>query len=306
VQIAAEADNATQVARLATVYTVQSGDTLLGIAKQYGVPMAAIQLANDMGGSTVVRLGEVLSIPSASAWELASPYWLVHVVGAGESLLGIARTYDLELATMATVNDLADVDCIVVGQSLVVPLDGPAAPRVPTPSASPTSVRAEVVASPTPGSPTLTVSVASPEPMGPVAESVLGDEAGWPHETVRIINSVRATHGLPPLMYNETLALAAQAQANDCATRGWCSHTGSDGADIKTRILRTGYEPANWAECWAQRQSPQGAVDIWMNEVPPNDPHRRTLLTTWLSEIGLGVAKTDWGYYFIAVFGRPR
>jgi len=40
--------------------------------------------------------------------------------------------------------------------------------------------------------------------------------------------------------------------------------------------------------------------------VPPNDPHRRTLLTTWLSEIGVGVAQTSWGYYFIADFGRPR
>jgi len=58
-------------------------------------------------------------------------------------------------------------------------------------------------------------------------------------------------------------------------------------------------------ECWAQSQSPQHAVDMWMDEVPPDDPHRRTLLSTWLSEIGLGVAKTTWGYYFIADFGRP-
>ncbi len=123
---------------------------------------------------------------------------------------------------------------------------------------------------------------------------------------MRLINEVRAAYGLGPLAYNETLALAAQGQANDCAQRGWCSHTGSDGSNIKTRILRAGYDPASWAECWAQRQTPQGAVDIWMDEVPPNDPHRRTLLTTWLSEIGVGVAQTSWGYYFIADFGRPR
>jgi uncharacterized protein YkwD len=121
-----------------------------------------------------------------------------------------------------------------------------------------------------------------------------------------LINQVRSQHGLPPLVYNETLARAAQGQADDCAQRGWCSHTGSDGSDIKTRIQRAGYDPASWAECWAQRQTPQGAVDIWMDEVPPDDPHRRTLLTTWLSEIGVGVAQTDWGYYFIADFGRPR
>jgi hypothetical protein len=45
---------------------------------------------------------------------------------------------------------------------------------------------------------------------------------------------------------------------------------------------------------------------MWMDEVPPNDAHRRTLLTTWLTEIGLGVAEAPWGYYyFIANFGRP-
>jgi uncharacterized protein YkwD len=122
---------------------------------------------------------------------------------------------------------------------------------------------------------------------------------------VRIINEIRAVHGLEPLSYNETLARAAQAHANDCAQRGWCSHTGSDGADIKTRILRAGYSPASWAECWAQRQTPQGAVDVWMDETPPDDPHRRTLLTTWQKEIGMGIAQTTWGYYFIADFGRP-
>jgi uncharacterized protein YkwD len=43
-----------------------------------------------------------------------------------------------------------------------------------------------------------------------------------------------------------------------------------------------------------------------MDEEPPNDPHRRTLLTTWFTEIGVGVAETTWGYYFIADFGRPQ
>jgi hypothetical protein len=41
-----------------------------------------------------------------------------------------------------------------------------------------------------------------------------------------------------------------------------------------------------------------------MDEVPPNDPHRRTLLHTWFTEIGVGIAETTWGYYYIADFGR--
>ncbi len=131
----------------------------------------------------------------------------------------------------------------------------------------------------------------------------------WPpghRRPSRLINVVRAESGLPPLVDNETLAQAAQGQANDCSQRGWCSHTGSDGSDIKTRVRAVGYAGRGWAECWAQRKSPQGAVDVWMDEIPPNDPHRRTLLSTWLTEIGMGVAEAEWGYYyFIADFGRP-
>jgi uncharacterized protein YkwD len=290
-------------------HTVQAGDTLLGLATQYDVPMAAIQLENSMGDSLVVQVGQTLSIPPRNGWEGVPRFWVVHVVKAGETLVGIAQAYGLKAADIKTVNGITDADLIVVGQELIMPLDAPVTPRTPTPPPTDTPIP-----SPTPA-PTLTLthtapltlssSVTSPTPTGAPVAAPPTDVAAWPRETVRLINGVRAQHGLPPLAYNETLALAAQAHADDCAQRGWCSHTGSDGSDIKARILRTGYEFTGWAECWAQRQAPQGAVDVWMDETPPNDPHRRTLLTTWLTEIGVGVAETTWGYYFIADFGRP-
>jgi uncharacterized protein YkwD len=297
---------------VSATHTVQPGDTLLGLARHYGVPMAAIQLQNEMGDSTVVQVGETLSIPSQVNWEGtatlpfnwegASSFWVVHVVKPGETLVGIAHAFGLKAADLKAVNRLADADHIVIGQDLVLPLNAPAEAPVPTADAT---ASATLPLSPTAGA-TSTLPTASPTTSATAvpAASPPPDIAAWPHETVRIINEVRAAHGLGPLSYNETLAQAAQAHANDCAQRGWCSHTGSDGADIKTRILRVGYDPASWAECWAQRQTPQGAVDIWMDETPPNDPHRRTLLTTWLTEIGMGVAQTTWGYYFIADFGR--
>jgi uncharacterized protein YkwD len=268
--------------------------------------MAAIQLHNDMGDSTVVQVGQTLAIPPQTGWEEASAFWVVHVVQAGETLVGIARTYGLKAATLKAVNGLTDAGLIRVGQELVLPLDAPAVALAPTATA--TSVPPPTSTPIPPADATSTPSTPDPPPPSPTtvpAAPPPSDVADWPRETVRLINEVRAQHGLPPLAYDETLAGAAQGQANDCAQRGWCSHTGSDGSNIKTRILRVGYDPASWAECWAQRKTPQGAVDIWMDEIPPNDPHRRTLLTTWLSEIGVGVAQTDWGYYFIADFGRP-
>jgi len=290
-------------------YIVQPGDTLLGIATTHGVPMAAIQLQNGMGESILVQAGQMLVIPPPGDWPEASRFWIVHVVKAAETLGGIARTYGLKAAEIQAVNRLTDADLIVVGQELVIPLGALVAEQESSPAVAPTSLPApthtpaSLIPSPMPTIPSL-----SPAPVASATPSISPppDVASWPRETVRLINIVRTQHGLPPLAYNDTLAQAAQVQANDCAQRGWCSHTGSNGSDIKTRILQAGYDPATWAECWAQRQTPQGAVDIWMDEVPPNDPHRRTLLTTWLTEIGVGVAQTTWGYYFIADFGRPK
>jgi len=120
------------------------------------------------------------------------------------------------------------------------------------------------------------------------------------------LNAQRAAHGLLPLAWNATLANAAQLHAEDCYARGWCGHTGSDGSTMKERIRRAGYDPGRWSECWAWYGSVAGAVAAWMDEIPPNDPHRRTILSEWLTEVGVGVMPGNGhGYYFIADFGTP-
>ncbi|MDY6874591.1 MAG: CAP domain-containing protein [Chloroflexota bacterium] len=129
----------------------------------------------------------------------------------------------------------------------------------------------------------------------------------WPTEVFQLINSARAEHSLPPYTYNEILELAAQLHGQDCQQRGECSHTGSDGSDVTTRILRAGYDAAGASEVIVYTSSPQEAVAWWMDETPPNDPHRSTLLSTWVTEIGVAVVPTGRDdYYFIAVFGRPN
>ena len=290
-------------------YTVQKGDTLLGLAVDWGVPMAAIQLANDMGDSTVVMVGMPLSIPSKEGWEEATPFWVLHVVQKGETLSHISKRYGVSIERLQEVNGLADSDSIRAGQELILPLKGTVSALVPTPTTTPVLPTSTSTHAVQPTTVVTSAANASTQPGSSHAARAVepppSDVSDWPRETARLINEVRADHGLPAFAYNDTLAQAAQAHANDCVQRGSCSHTGSDGSNIKTRVRRAGYDGVGWAECWAQRQNPQGAVDIWMDEVPPNDPHRRTLLHTWLTEIGIGVAETTWGYYIIADFGRP-
>jgi hypothetical protein len=118
-------------------------------------------------------------------------------------------------------------------------LPSPTLPSAPTPADTPAPSRTDTPSSTTTPEPAAIPATPTTEAEPPST----GDEA-WPTEVFRLINQVRAEHGLPPYTYDET---------------------------------------------------------------PPNDPHRSTLLSTWVTEIGIAVVPTDRGdYYFIADFGRPR
>ncbi len=293
-------------------YTVRAGDTLLGIAMAFDVPMAALQLANELGAATLIHLDQVLEIPAAEIWTDASPFWVVHEVEEGQTLGEIAALNGIGLADLLAANGDVDADRISVGQALVIPLRGPqdrvvketepeppAAPPEAVGAAAAIVVEDVVPAEETPVDPEPTEAPASaPPPVGVV---------GLADEIFRLVNAERAVYGLAPLVWSETLARAAQRHADDCYARGWCSHTGSDGSTYKERIIREGYTPVRWSECWAWYGSAERAVAMWMDEVPPNDPHRRTILNEALTEVGVGVVPGNgYGYYFIADFGTPQ
>ena len=106
---------------------------------QYGVPMAAIQLQNNLGASMIVKAGDVLEIPPPAAWEEASTYWVVYEVAGGDTLSGIAAQYGLTTVDLVAANDLDSADFLAVGQSLILPLKAPAQVLVeaPTPTNTP-------------------------------------------------------------------------------------------------------------------------------------------------------------------------
>jgi uncharacterized protein YkwD len=56
------------------------------------------------------------------------------------------------------------------------------------------------------------------------------------------------------------------------------------------------------SENWANAQNVQHAFSLWWDEKPGRDPHRRNILNPRYSEVGIGVAATQWGTYFIADF----
>lgn len=66
-RIASAVTPAAPAAPASASYTVRSGDTVSGIARAHGVPTTAVQAANALTGSSIIRPGQVLAIPGASS-----------------------------------------------------------------------------------------------------------------------------------------------------------------------------------------------------------------------------------------------
>jgi LysM repeat protein len=117
------------------IHVVQAGDTLSGIARDYGTTVDAIVEANDLrGAEAIIQEGQELLIPSApppaptaasTEAAAASPVSTVgqriHVVREGETLEAIARMYGVTVDELAQANGIDDPNALSVGQALVIP-----------------------------------------------------------------------------------------------------------------------------------------------------------------------------------------
>jgi LysM repeat protein len=129
---AAPAPEAAPEAPAATTYTVQSGDTLFGIATRYGTTVDQLRAANGLN-TNFLAVGQVLQIPTGQAEAAPAPAPeapaeaapapagpAVHVVQRGEWLWRIARQYNTTPDAIKRANNLTS-DTIYAGQQLVIP-----------------------------------------------------------------------------------------------------------------------------------------------------------------------------------------
>jgi len=137
---------------------VQEGDTLYGIAKRYGVSLAALIDSNGLGHGATIKPGQHLVLPAGAApgKALAEPSapgrtplaravtpppaaapvptagWEGrHTLKAGESLYGIARQHGVALAELQRVNGITAPTRVRAGTVLTVPGSAPAEPAAP-------------------------------------------------------------------------------------------------------------------------------------------------------------------------------
>jgi LysM repeat protein len=136
-------------------YTVQSGDTLSGIARKHRVGLAELRSVNQLSGDRInvgqqilipVEDGTIVSTGLESAPVASSSPQRNYTVQSGDTLSRIAQRQGTTVAALRSANNLRN-DTIRVGQQLVIP-GSTAVQTASTPaSAAPTAVAAAPVAS---------------------------------------------------------------------------------------------------------------------------------------------------------------
>ncbi|MBV8716404.1 MAG: LysM peptidoglycan-binding domain-containing protein, partial [Chloroflexi bacterium] len=103
---------ATSKRNLLVSYTVQPGETLSQIAKQFDVRSDAIAQASNLADPNKLAVGAVLQVPVPAR---------EHVVSAGETLRDIAANEKVDLGSLIDCNQLDDPELIHVGQVVLLP-----------------------------------------------------------------------------------------------------------------------------------------------------------------------------------------
>jgi LysM repeat protein len=138
--------------------TVRRGDTLSGISRDTGVPIARIVAYNGIHNPNLIYEGQVVRIPPQEGE-------IEHTVVPGDTLGAIARRYGSSIDAIVARNAIADPDRIVAGRSLIVPPAGsaPSAPA-PTTAAPVTTAAPASTPAPTTAPTTAPATTAAPAP----------------------------------------------------------------------------------------------------------------------------------------------
>jgi LysM repeat protein len=123
----------------ASTVSVAPGETLLGIADQFGTTVASLEAANNLADPNTILAGSVLQVPGSAGVVADTPNNAV-VVQPGQTLSSIAASFHTTVAALASTNNLIDPNNIVVGSVLRIPGPGSPAPTATTASGSGGSV----------------------------------------------------------------------------------------------------------------------------------------------------------------------
>jgi len=106
-----------------TKIIAKSGDTLLKISKQYGVPLKELMYKNNFNDASKVIEGELILIPLKSNYNDSKNENLTHKVVQGDTLYKIARNYNVNIKDIILINNLSIDSYLNINQVIILPKD---------------------------------------------------------------------------------------------------------------------------------------------------------------------------------------
>ncbi len=102
-------------------YTVVKGDSLIAIARKFGLEANTISKANSLNGKKIIHIGQKLLIP-LSQEKVDTISQASYIVVKGDSLSSVARKFNINVKLLKKYNKLNKKSMIRIGQKLTLPL----------------------------------------------------------------------------------------------------------------------------------------------------------------------------------------
>ena len=108
-------------------YTVQSGDTLIGIANRLGVSAASVAAVNSsFDANARLQRGQRINVPVSKSQvdRQLNNQSVSYKIQSGDTLTGVARRYNIPLSDLAAANGLNTTSNLILGRSITIPAAG--------------------------------------------------------------------------------------------------------------------------------------------------------------------------------------
>ena len=99
----------------------KSGDTLLKISKQYGVPLKKLMYKNNFNDATKIIEGEIVLIPSKVNTKDNKDEYFTYKVIEGDTLYKLSRYYNINVKDIISINNLNDNSYLKLNQTILLP-----------------------------------------------------------------------------------------------------------------------------------------------------------------------------------------
>jgi uncharacterized protein YkwD len=129
---------------------------------------------------------------------------------------------------------------------------------------------------------------------GSSSASGYATRSDWANAVLAELNAERANHGLPALKMNSKLVAAAHTHNLAMAKANKLSHQLNGEAALGSRVSAAGYRWSAVGEnvAYNSSRSQSGVLAVqkaMYNEKPPNDGHRRNILSKTYVDVGIDV-----------------